>query len=82
VKDELIRLASHVFQARIQNFCCSTEELITKSGPDPQGLGEVSTQKIQEMEEQEKVVTIEPTKWPKGFNPKAHEAICVDCKKP
>jgi uncharacterized protein YjbI with pentapeptide repeats len=32
------------------------------------------------MDEQGNPVTIQPTKWPQGFNPQAHGAICVDCK--
>src|SRR5207237_9176641 len=34
VKDELILLASPMFQAQIQICCCSIEELITKSVED------------------------------------------------
>lgn len=34
---------------------------------------------IQEKDSQGNSVTIEPTQWPQGFDPKAVGAICVDC---
>jgi len=43
---------------------------------------ECNAEVMQEKDEQGKLVTIEPTQWPEGFNPKAAGAICVDCEKP
>ena len=41
-----------------------------------------NTKVRQEKDEQGNPVTIQPTQWPQGFDPKAHGAICVDCKAP
>jgi uncharacterized protein YjbI with pentapeptide repeats len=41
-----------------------------------------NTKVIPTTDEQGNPITMQPTQWPKGFNPKAAGAICVDCKKP
>ena len=43
---------------------------------------EYNTKVMQEKNILGKLVTLDPTQWPQGFDPKTHGAICVDCKKP
>jgi hypothetical protein len=41
---------------------------------------EYNTKVIQEKDGQGNPITIKPTRWPQGFDPKAKGAICIDCK--